>query len=662
MKKLTAGLGLALGFFFFLGAVCARGEEVVVVRCLGDFLILQDSAGIPVRKTLEVDVSRIEIARSGYFVLETVNRAWYKESEDPSLKQKAWYKGCVDSSLNVTKQLLPPLPGDVWAVAISEDGKRIAWVVSTHVKGARKSDLIVQEYIGDQPTLLVKLSVGDGHVLRPSWSPDGKQLAFYAGPSDAGDYDGYSLMLMTVDAADKQPVSITPPSLWSLSMLYSDSQANRGVPPLWSPDGKSIIFEGCYQEFDPLKVLYHVAVDGRRLVACNCGYGTWDPEGKHYYTLKAKEKDYNLYVIVDVDVLQNGKERVVEDLKFPDGFLEGLRPSPSAKKVAYIQNRVLAGVPPAAQRSIMSHGLAGKDNMLFIYDSTTKKTVSFGPDNFSFTDPPIWIIPQPASAKPAIPVTKAADGPTVTLTFPGKELKNKRLAETAAKIRDKEIEQNHVQVSPEDAKAITQFFLKENGLDEVSFKPNRDLLQLCLALEDVRVRGIDKDGAYKIRFVKGEYSKDLWERELEEYKTAHAVRELRSRISANFEELISHNSPRVQKRAGQWRLFQKVTGADGKMSRDELMEREWAWWTSRLPAYRDLIDEDMKDNEILVFLANQFELSAAAEAFLQNYFAKKATEPKTSPLPILILLVLATAGGVLAWRIRTSPLTEPRSH
>ena len=650
MKKLTACLGLALGFFFLLGAVCARGEEVVVARGSGDFLILQNSAGIPVRKTLAENADQLVMARSGHFILAIGG---------------VWYKGYVDSDLNVNKQpiLIKPSCNEGNVIAISEDGKRIAWVTSAYVDGARKRDLIVQEYTGDQPTLLVKLSVGDGHVFWPSWSPDGKQLAFYAGPSDAGDNDGYSLMLMNVDAADKQPVSITPPSLWSLSMLYSDSQANRGVPPLWSPDGKSIIFEGCYQEFDQLKVLYHVAVDGRRLVACNCWYGAWDPEGKHYYTLKAKGKDHNLgCVIVDVDVLQDGKERVVEDLKFPDGLLEGLKPSPSAKKVAYIQNRVLAGVPPAAQRSIMSHGLAGKDDVLFIYDSTTKKTVSFGPDNFSFMYPPIWIIPQPAIAKPAIPVTKAPDGPTVKLTFPEKKLKNKRLAEVVAKIRDKEIEQNHVQISPEDAKAITKFFLKENGVDEVSFKPDQDQLQLCLALEDVRVRNIDKNEAYKTRFVKSEYSKDIWENMLGEFKTAEAVREFRARVSANFEELVSHNSPRIQKRAGQWRLFQKVTGADGKIGRNELQEREWAWWTSRLPAYRDLIDEDMKDNEILVFLANQFELSAAKEVFLQNYFAKKAAGPKTSPLPIIILLGLAAAGGVLAWRIRKSPLTEPQRH
>lgn len=606
MRPLLACLWTVLGYCL-LGTTAA-GEELLVARCGGEAVVFRDAPGGPVRKSLAPDAWHLAVTRSGHFVVG--------DSHDH------WSKGTVDAELNVARQALTSVPSWPHYFAISEDGRRLAWATS--------HELIVQEYNGNQPTLLVKLT-GDGAFLRPSWSPDGKQLAFYAVAEYPSCDDGYVLMILNVDDADKGPVRITPPSFLNLNLWISDGMT-RFHPPLWSPDGKSIVFEGSYQDFDMMQTLYIVSVDGRHLRPCRY-HGTWDLEGKHLLALKAKKKGSDECDIVEADVLHNGKENLLQELKYPEGFLEALSPSLSGKKVAYIQHRAFAGLSPAAQQQAMSHGLVhgqdGKDDELFIYDAAKKQTISCGTGFFPMGQPLIWITPGEAVTQGPTHEARPAEGPTIKVNFPEKRLKNKRLLELVKKLRDKECKRNHIRVSAKDARAITKFFLKENGIDETyALPPDDSLLKKCQALEEVRIRNKNPDEVYKAHFAKKEISKDTWKGLLDSYKTPEEVRRMRASIPINFEEMIVLNQSRIQKRVEQWLLFQKVLGTDG-VSKDDMLqqqEREQAWWSPRLEANRELIDDDITDDDILFVITNKFDLSEAAEAFLMNYFEAKPKE------------------------------------
>ncbi len=545
LRRLAALLG-----FILLNPVWMNAEEMLVTESRGDLWILRDSSGAPVQKKLAEDIELFRFSRSGHFIL--------KEA-----KTGVWYRGSIDASLNVKMELLRSVPDDPFSVAISEDGNRIAWV--TMRSEGPPFELIIQEYGGNRMTLLRHITT-TGVFLSPAWSPDSNRLAFYFGPRNALASDRFALMLLDVNDPSAQPASLTPPSVG-----YSLNPSRPA--PIWSPDGKFIIFEACYSLNGWLHggSEYILSLDDRQFIACNHP-GAWDPDGKHFYAYKYREGQNGLpdqRIAVEMDVYRNREKRLMEDLRIPDGSVDQVELSPSARKVAYTLNRAYAGVPASAQRSIASKGPLSGDEILYIYDSATQKTVSFGPDRFSYL---AWIIPADAGieakAKKPSQSRETASFPTIKLQFPGRDDRASRLVNTVDKIREAEIGKNGIGLSMEDTEAITQFFLEA-----------------------------ERDSAIFWRFGN--------QKESPQDKTRKIVES--------------------------WLLFRKITGIDfstGDIAASydirELLKRERNWWKTKLNSHRKFIDGDITDREILALLTYKFELSAAKEEFLSKYFAKKA--------------------------------------
>jgi dipeptidyl aminopeptidase/acylaminoacyl peptidase len=108
-------------------------------------------------------------------------------------------------------------------VALSPDGKYVAWVQSTAASTSKQT--YVREISGNAPAKLVTLSInGDRTDFDPAWSPDSKTLAFF---SSAGEQQ--QRQLWTVNAAGSDPQKLT----------NLNGYAGR---PRWSHDGKQIAF------------------------------------------------------------------------------------------------------------------------------------------------------------------------------------------------------------------------------------------------------------------------------------------------------------------------------------------------------------------------------------------------------------------------------------
>jgi hypothetical protein len=335
LKPLSFGLLLVLSScVLILGEDRDDGNELPILRdSSGEISILHMEPDGPTRKIVANGVSFFNISRSGHFVMKD---------------KTGWYKGSINSSLVVRKRPIESVAkADQHSSAgISEDGKRIAWAI-----GDFRTDLIVYEYNDDQTKLLLKIST-EGIILGPSLSPDGRKLAYYYGPPGAEIKDGFSLMLLNVDEPDSKPSRIAPPS------LPTSVSPSRAMPPIWSPDGQSILFEASYSSSMERPPVYMVSINSGRLTHPPIGqYGNWDREGKRLYEYKREDNDSNGSV-TELDVSSDGIgiKRNIHYVEMTDKLFNSTV-SPSARTVAFVR----------------------MNKEIILYDTMTNQSISFGP-------------------------------------------------------------------------------------------------------------------------------------------------------------------------------------------------------------------------------------------------------------------------------------------
>ncbi len=159
----------------------------------------------------------------------TADPATNKASSSPSPSPAS--AGLVPTVVPIgagAQQVIPDLPADAWNVAVSPDGKKIAYVT-------RSTDVGMCGVCSDVTRVVVANVDGTGShyitmgpevdVHTPAWSPDGRQLAYVG--TRSGNMDIY------ITSTRGRP---------SRRLTHDPGQDEF---PSWAPDGGTIAYDNC---------------------------------------------------------------------------------------------------------------------------------------------------------------------------------------------------------------------------------------------------------------------------------------------------------------------------------------------------------------------------------------------------------------------------------
>jgi Tol biopolymer transport system component len=251
-----------------------------------------------------------------------------KESKNP------WYAICVmrsdgTESRRLTSRL--PTTDPSW----SPDGRKIAFTRNEEVgeyTTFTADDVFVMDADGSDVQRLTPDEDGMSSG-QPTWSPDGREIAFVHGPSRASSV-GTATALMFGD------LLVMPAEGGEKRLLTKGTDAS----PAWSPDGREIAFVRGYELNRPTggMDLYVVRATGgvpRRLTSTPGTDETapaWSPDGEWIAFMRAAETaPYDGKVAIFV-VRRNGTgERLVHEYRYYAYTSYGLTWSPDGRLLAY---------------------------------------------------------------------------------------------------------------------------------------------------------------------------------------------------------------------------------------------------------------------------------------------------------------------------------------
>ena len=208
-----------------------------------------------------------------------------------------------------------------WDPSWSPDGKRIAFTSSgdrNNAAGHQHWQIYVMDTDGKNPRRLSKNGVDDQD---PSWSPDGKLITFSSGRD--GNLEVY---VMDADGGNPRNLTNSPHLEWY---------------PSWAPDGKRIAFtsngKGGLAIKDGNLEINVMDADGgkQRNLTNNRRHDrepSWSPDGKRIAYTSSRDRNAEIYVM-DAD---GGNRENLTNNPFSDREPSW---SPDGRRIAFVSNR-----------------------------------------------------------------------------------------------------------------------------------------------------------------------------------------------------------------------------------------------------------------------------------------------------------------------------------
>jgi len=190
-------------------------------------------------------------------------RLFYKLDGYGYLPHERTHLWLVDARSGKNRQITE---GDTWDEtdpAFSADGTQIVFI-SNHSKdpdlAPDHQDLFIMPAApGEAPR---KVKTPPGPKMLPSFSPDGKTLAYLGIEGEGVEYRNLNLWLSPVEGS-KAPKNITAQyDLYCSASILYDTGSPEQMRPVWSPDGVSIYFQA---SLHGSVVLKKISLDGEKL-------------------------------------------------------------------------------------------------------------------------------------------------------------------------------------------------------------------------------------------------------------------------------------------------------------------------------------------------------------------------------------------------------------
>lgn len=225
---------------------------------------------------------------------------------------------------------LTSLPGSEISPSFSPDGKQIAFSWD----GDDKDFEVYTKRLDSGSPL--KITRGPGQSVNPAWSPVGPQIAFIRLTHDRAD-----LMIATIGGSERLLASENPPEGWAVTQFG----IFRNFGPAWSPDGKELAVVDACPSTQETACIYLVSVsDGKKRLFTSPDsrisgdhLPSFSPDGK----LLAFARSKTLSVSdIYVQSLATGK---AHRLTFDGSGIDGITWAHNGRDVIYSSER--AGAP-----------------------------------------------------------------------------------------------------------------------------------------------------------------------------------------------------------------------------------------------------------------------------------------------------------------------------